>query len=140
MKRPRLKRNRHNYVLSADFPVDKFLKDCPLPPALAHLEPIMRGSLGQALITSIATCLDEGFTYTQLEAVTQQIIDFYAEEWHRCAACHGWAKDFAAGAVILDGQFKLTVICAKCGHLVASGRTTKSMDKNVAEFIFGGEA
>lgn len=98
----------------------------------------MRGPIGQTLITSVATCLDEGFTYAQLEEVARLVVDFYTEEWHRCNACHNWTKDFAAGAVVLDGQFKITVVCSKCGALVKAGHSTEAMDRNVAEHVFGG--
>lgn len=139
MKKPRLKRNRPvAYLSSADFPIGKFLKHCPLPPELEHLEPIMHGPLGQSLISSIAVCLGEGFTYAQLEEVARLVVDFYAEEWHRCNACHNWTKDFAGGAVVIDGEFKIAVVCAKCGALVQAGRATKAMDRNVAEHVLGG--
>lgn len=139
MKRPRLKRTRPAvYVSSADFPVGEFLKHCPLSPEHKDLEAEIRGPIGQALLTAITTCHAEGFSAARLEDVARQVVEFYAQEWHRCATCHNWTRDFAAGAVVLDGEFKITVVCSKCGQMVASGRVTGAMNRNMVDFVFGG--
>lgn len=140
MKRPRIKRNRpnHIYVSSADFPVGEFLKHCPLLPEHKHLEAEIRGPIGQALLTAITTCHAEGFSAARLEDVAKQVVEFYGQEWHRCTTCYDWTKDFTAGAVVLDGQFRITVVCSKCGDRVMAGGVTAVMTNNMTGFIFGG--
>lgn len=137
MKTPRIKR-RAQYIPAPAIPIDEFLKHCPLPPELAHLEPIMRGDFGQNLLTSVWACYAEGFTHAQLENVIRQVVEFYGQKWHRCNACHAWTDDEIAGAMAIDGRFVITVICPKCADLAASGRATEAMTTNMQEYIFGG--
>ena len=142
MKRPRIKRNRlknGSVISSADFPIGAFLKDCPLPPELKHLEPTIRGPVGKSLLTALMTCRDEGFSYAQLEDVARQVVEFYSHEYHRCTTCYNWTNDFEAGAAVVDGsKFRMVVICQQCGRRVLDGRITPAMDRNMAEHILGG--
>lgn len=143
MKKPRIKRNRptgYSFVTAPTIPVDEFMNHCPLPAELAYLEPIMRGDFGQNLLTSIMACHSEGFTHDQLKAVIRQLVDFYGQEWQRCNACHGWAKEFTAGAMVIDGRFMITVICPECAALGQTGRHTAAMTRNMQEFITSGGA
>lgn len=141
MKKPRIKRNRPAYAFipAPTIPVDEFLNHCPLPPELAHLETIMRGDFGQNLLTSVVACHAEGFTIAQQEAVVKQVIDFYGQEWHRCNACHNWAKEFTAGAMVIDGRFLISVVCPKCTALAHTGRSTAAMRRNMTAHVLGGE-
>lgn len=116
------------------------MKACPLPTELAYLEPVLRGPMGQAMLTSIMACYEEGFSRSQLAVVIQEVISFYAQEYHRCNACHGWTNEPTAGALVIDGRFLITAFCPKCAALGAAGRPTEAMTRNMQEYVFGGAA
>ena len=134
MKNPRIKR-AIQYVPAAPIPIDEFLKHCPLPPELAHLEPIMRGDFGQNLLTSVWACYVEGFTHAQLENVIRQVVEFYGQKWHRCNACHCWTDDPAkTGALIANGRFRLVVTCRPCYERIMSDNATPEMMRNLQTY------
>jgi len=139
MKRPRIKR-RANYVFipAAHIPMDEVLRVCPLPPQLREFLPVIRGPLGQAILSAIAACLTEGFTHDQLELVVKQVVEFYTQSYHRCNACHNWCDESTAGAVVVDGAFTITALCPNCAKLAASGRATPAMSRNMQDHVFGG--
>lgn len=139
MKKPRIKRNRKNYVFvtAPTIPAGPVLKHCPLPAELRHLEPMINGPFGTAILTGIGAALAEGFSRSKLEQVVEQIIEFYTQSYHRCAACLNWTDESTAGAVIVEGRFVVTALCPKCVAAGRAGRATESMARNMREHVLG---
>lgn len=117
--------------------IDEFLQINPLPPEFAHLEPAIRSPIGQSMVHSIIGAYDQGLRGDALMDVLNQVIEFYKHDTHRCNACLCWTKDFQAGAVV-DDAFHMFVICARCQKLIAQGRATPTMRRNVQGFMNGG--
>lgn len=139
MKKPKLKRNR-NYVFipAIEIPAGEVIKRCPLPAEWRHLEPMLDGPLGTAILTAIGAALSEGFSRAQLSQVVEQVVEFYTQDYHRCAACFCWSNESTAGAMIVDGRFVVTAICPKCAAAGRAGRGTQQMARNLREHVFGG--
>lgn len=120
---------------ASPFPtIDDFLKLCPLPPELAHMEEEIRSPLGQSLLHSIMGAYIQGLRGAALEDVIKAVIGFYQQDTHRCNACLCWTKDFAAGAVVNDA-FHLFVLCARCQKLIAQGKATPTMRRNAMAYM-----
>lgn len=140
MARPKIKRNHNNYrfVPAPEIPVSEVLKHCPLPKELRQFQPLIDGPFGTAILTAIGAALSEGFSRAQLSQVVEQVVDFYTQEYHRCAACFSWSNESTAGAMIVDGRFVVTAICPKCAAAGRAGRATESMARNLQAHVFGG--
>lgn len=140
MARPKIKRNHRNYefVTAPEIPAGPALKRWPLPKELRHLQPLIDGPLGNAILTAIGAALSEGFSRAQLSQVVEKVVEFYTQEYHRCAACFAWSNESTAGALIVDGRFVVTAICPKCAAAGRAGRATESMARNLREHVFGG--
>lgn len=140
MARPKIKRNHRNYrfIPASEIPAGEVLKHCPLPDELRHLEPMIDGPLGTAILTAIGAALAEGFSRAQLSQVVASVVEFYTQSHHRCAACFNWTDESTAGAIIVDGRFVVTALCPKCVAAGRAGRATESMARNLQAHVFGG--
>lgn len=140
MARPKLKRNHKNYsfIPAPTIPAGEVLKRCPLPAELRHLEPMLNGPFGTAILTTVGAALAEGFSMAEMERTIEQVVEFYTQSYHRCNACLNWTDESTAGAMIVDGRFVITAVCPKCAKLGRAGRATEAMARNMQDHVFGG--
>lgn len=136
MRKPRLKRSRPAVCLSpADFPMDEFLRHCPLPAELAHLEPLLRGPIGQSMLDCIVGAMSAGMTEAAMLAMLQAICEFHSETTHRCSTCFRWTDAPAkTGGLIANGSFHIIVTCRPCYERIMSDRATPEMVRNLRSY------
>lgn len=108
-----------------------------LPPEYQHMESMLRSPAGNSMVQTLAACVAQGLPQPAIEAAATLLAEFYKHDTHRCNACLCWTKDFQAGAVV-DDAFHMFVICARCQKLIAQGRATPTMRRNVQGFMNGG--
>ena len=121
-------------ITPTQFPtIDEFLKLCPLPPELAHMESEIRTPQGQSLMQSIMGAYAQGLRGAALDNVYSMVLEFYSKDTHRCTTCLCWTKHFSAGAII-DDAFHLVVICNRCAKLIDRGRGTPTMKRNLQSY------
>lgn len=115
--------------------VAEFLRINPLPPTLAHLEPIVRTLPSvHFLIETITNCAIAGLDNAGIAAALTTAAAYHAAKSHRCVACLNWTDKALAVALVNEGVFSILAICQKCEKAIHEGRATRSMRLNLAEY------
>lgn len=120
--------------------IEEFLRFNPLPPALAHLEAIIRGLPDlEFLIGTVAICEHAGFNDDQIADALRQVAAAVEQPAQRCACCLAWRQNSEALAHIRCGVFSVLAICPVCVRLIESNRMTPAMERNFRDYAIGGE-
>ena len=116
-------------------PVGEFLDENPLPPELAHFEPILRSPIGQNIIDAIVAAYTEGLSDDAMMAMIHDLATFHSSSTHRCTTCLHWTDAPArTGGVIANGKFHLIVTCKPCYRRIMAGAATPEMVRNLRAY------
>lgn len=119
--------------------IDTFLAFNPLPEKLAHLEPIIRRLPDtEALLNTVVGCARAGFSDDQISTALHRVAEHAAQPTKRCACCLAWREGGATFALTDDGEIQMLTACHACARLIAAGRVTPTMRKNLRAYGFGG--
>lgn len=122
--------------------VDDLLRRTPLPAKYRHLTARLRKITAVDLIQTVLACVHQGFSDDGIGDALATVADYYESDDHRCTTCLAWSKrdEAITGAMVdTDGVFSLVTICARCQKLIATGRATPTMERNLMAYGYGGK-
>lgn len=114
---------------------EKQLRD--LPPKFRHMAPVLRTVPADDITRCIIACTWCGFNDDQITEALRTLAEHLHKTEHRCSTCLAWVKSedaLKAGYVDSDSKFAMVAICGRCEKLLASGRATPTMHRNLMSY------
>lgn len=115
--------------------VAEFLKENPLPTHLAHLEPLLRSSVGQDVLNVVLIAAAAGLSEPTIIKFMEQLRTHHSADAHRCSCCLNWTATAAKTGAILRGTvLQIVVTCQPCYERIMAGTQTDAMKKNLRAY------